>query len=256
MAKKTATVTETYKLPSLGKPYSNKENQFPDEVTIRSMTTLEEKKRLGNQGFWKTICSILDDVIVSPEGFEAKYATLFDFYFLMYKMRVVTYGNEYKVRLTCPDCGKEVTVEVDLDQLKVNYLEGEFQDTFKIGPLPRSKDVLECRFERVQDRINGEKKIKEFRDKNPDFDGDPSEIFTLASRIVTINGEEKSPIETQIYVEEMSPLDSSYLSQAYNKVVNPIGMSTLCHETCPVCGEEITFDLPFTSEFFRPTFDI
>lgn len=256
MAKKTATLTETYKLPSLGKPYCTPDDQFPEEVTIRSMTTLEEKKRLGNQGFWKTICSILDDVVISPDGFEAKYATLFDFYFLMYKMRVVTYGKEYKVRITCPDCGKEVTLKVDLDKLNVNYLDGDFQDTFKIGPLPRSKDILECRFERVQDKISSDKKVKDFKEKNPDFDGDPTEIFTLASRIVTINGESKTPIELQMYVEDMSPLDSAYLNQAYNKIVNPIGMNTLCHETCPSCGEDIEFNLPFTSEFFRPTFDI
>ena len=72
MAKKTATVTETYKLPSLGKPYCTPDNQFPEEVTIRSMTTLEEKKRLGNQGFWKTICSILDDLKISHTDLKAQ----------------------------------------------------------------------------------------------------------------------------------------------------------------------------------------
>lgn len=256
MAKKnTGAVTETYKLPSRGVLYSTDSFVFPEEVVIRSMTTFEEKMRLGNQGFWKTMCNLLDAVVTSPEKFESKYLTLFDFYFLMYKMRVVTYGPIYKVQVTCPHCGKQVTIPVDLDKLEIKYLSEEFNEPFKIGPLPRSKDVLECRFLRVIDSINNEKKTKDTLLKTPDYIGNPEHIFNMVSKIVSVNGEQKSPIELQMYVEEMQALDSVYLNQAYAKVVNEVGMKTLCKEECTSCGEEIVFDLPFNSEFFRPTFD-
>lgn len=256
MAKKnTGAVTETYKLPSRGLLYGTETNKFSEEVVIRSMTTFEEKMRLGNQGFWKTMCSILDSVIVAPENFESKYATLFDFYFLMYKMRVVSYGPTYKVQVVCPHCGKQVTIPVDLDSLDVNFLSEEFKEPFKIGPLPRSKDVIECRFMRVSDSINNDKKVKDTLTKSPDYVGDPAYIFNLVSKIVSVNGEQKSPIELQMYVEEMQALDSNYLNQAYNKITGQVGMKTICNETCPSCGETVEFDLPFNSEFFRPTFD-
>lgn len=253
MAKRNvASVTETYKIPSLGKLYGD---SFNEEVVIRSMTTQEEKMRLGNQGFYKTMCSILDSVVVSHEDFQSKYLTVFDFFFLMYKMRVVSYGPIYKVQVTCPHCGKTVTVPVNLDNLEVKYLPEDFSEPFEVGPLPRSKDMLKLRFMRVVDSINNEKKVKDTLAKNPNYVGDPDYIYNLASKIVEINGESKSALEVEMYVEDMQAMDASYVTQYYNKVAESVGMSNLCKEVCPSCGEDMEFGLPFNSEFFRPTFD-
>lgn len=251
MANKGA-VTETYTLPSKGLLYGK---DFGSEVTIRSMTTFEEKMRLGNQGFFKTMCSILDSVVVSPENYDTQAMTLFDFYFLMYKMRTVSYGNIYKVQVTCPNCGHTEICKVDLDTLEINYLSDEFQEPFEIGPLPRSGDTVECRFLRISDSINNEKKAKDILSKSPDYIGDPQYILNKASQIVSINGQEKSSVEIQMYVERMQAMDSAYLSQVYDKITSGVGMSTLCSDTCTSCGEELKFTLPFNSEFFRPTYD-
>jgi len=251
--KSKSTISEVYKLPSLGKLYGE---GFPEEVTIRSMTTLEEKMRLGNQGFYKTITTILDSVVTSPENFESKYMTLFDFNFLMYKMRAVSYGPTYKVTVTCPDCGKSQVVRVNLDDLKVDYLQDDAVEPFKIGPLPRSGDTLTCRYLRVTDLMSNQKKSDEIISKNPDYQGDPSYILDLCSRIMSINDEEITPYEVQMYVEEMSAMDSQYFTQAYNKYVNKVGMDNSCETTCEYCGSHIDFTLPFNSEFFRPTYDI
>jgi hypothetical protein len=252
MSKVKPVVMENYRLPSLGKLYSD---NFPEEVTIRSMTTFEEKMRLGSQGFWKTMCSILDAVVTSPENFDTSQMTLFDFYFLMYKMRIVSYGHIYKVTVTCPHCGKSTVCKIDLDTLEVNYLEDTDKEPFTIGPLPRSGDTLECRYLRVYDAIRNEKAAKDILRQHPDYQGDPSYIQEIASKIVTVNQEDIQPA-TEMYVERMSALDSAYFFQAYNSKVNRIGMTTTCQGTCEGCGEELVFDLPFNSEFFRPTFDI
>ena len=255
MAKTKSAVTETYTLPSKGILYAKEGETYPSDVTIRSMTTFEEKMRLGNQGFWKTMCTILDSVITSPEKFESKYATLFDFYFLMYKMRTVSYGPTYKVSVTCPHCGKTIVCKVDLDKLSVDYLPDDAVEPFKIGPLPRSGDVLECRYSRVIDTINNEKRAKEILDKNPNYIGDPMYVLSRVSQIVNINGEKKSAIEREMYVDAMDAMDSAYFRQAYDKHVDGVGMSTTCTDTCTSCGEDLEFNLPFNSEFFRPTFD-
>lgn len=252
MAKSKSAVTETYTLPSKGVLYGE---GFGSEVTIRSMTTFEEKMRLGNQGFWKTMCSILDAVVTSPEDYHTDQMTLFDFYFLMYKMRTVSYGPTYKVTVTCPHCGKTEIVKVNLDDLAVNYLPEDMTEPFTIGPLPRSEDTLECRFLRVSDSIKNDKKAKEILNKNPDYVGDPQYILNRVSQIVSINGEKKTPPEIQRYVENMDALDSAYFVQAYEHKTEDIGLTTLCSGQCSVCGEELNFTLPFNSEFFRPTFD-
>lgn len=250
--KNQGTITETYQLPSLGKLYGP---NFPDTVTIRSMTTFEEKMRLGNQGFWKTITNILNAVVTSPEEFNSESLTLFDFYFMMYKMRTVSYGNIYKVRVTCPDCGKTTVCNVDLDKLTINYLPEDFVEPFEVGPLPRSNDVLQCKFMRASDSIRVEKRSQEILKKFPDYQGNPSYILNMAAQICGINGERPSSKEIEMYVEKMPALDSAYFQQAIAIKTGNIGMSTECEDVCSNCGADLIFDLPFNSEFFRPTFD-
>lgn len=253
MAKKNGAVTETYILPSKGILYGE---DFGSEVTIRSMTTFEEKMRLGNQGFFKTMCAILDSVVVSPDSYKTQNMTLFDFYFLMYKMRAVSYGPTYKVQVTCPRCGHTEICKVNLDDLAIEYLSDDFKEPFEIGPLPRNNDTLGCRFLRVSDMINNEKKSRDILSQNPNYVGDPQYILNKASQVVSINGESKPSIELQMYIEKMQAMDSAYLTQAYDKYTDGVGMSTLCTDTCTACGDELTFTLPFNSEFFRPTYDL
>lgn len=253
MAMENSVISETYRLPSLGKCYGD---EFPEEVTIRSMTTFEEKMRLGTQGFWNTMCAILDAVVTSPEGYDTKKMTLFDFYFLMYKMRTVSYGPIYKVHLTCPHCGKQQVVNLNLDDLKVDYLSDTAKEPFEIGPLPRSGDTLSCRHLRVYDAINNERRAKDILKKSPEYVGDPSYILNIASKIDAINGNPVTQVEAQLYAEKLSALDSAYFHQAYDKIVGDVGLDSVCTDICANCGEEVTFGLPMDSEFFRPTFDI
>lgn len=250
--KKKSVITETYTLPSKGKLYGP---EFPSEIVIRSMTTFEEKMRLGNQGFWRIMCDLLNAVCSFPEGFSAENLTLFDFYFLMYKMRTVSYGPEYKVKISCPKCGKSMTSKVNLDNLKTLEIPDDFIEPFKIGPLPRSKDTLLCKVVRVKDIINNERKAKDILKKYPEYKGDPLYILNKISEIVSVNDEEMSPYDIEKYVEEMAAMDSAYFEQAYSHKMNNIGLTTSCEDVCESCGEELVFELPFNSEFFRPTFE-
>lgn len=252
MKNKQSAVQEVYQIPSLGKLYGD---EFPSEVTIRSMTTFEEKMRLGNQGFWNTMVNILNSVVTSPEDFDARDLTLFDFYFLMYKMRTVSYGPIYKVKIKCPRCGKEMISRVNLDELKVNYLPEDFDGNLLVN-LPRSEDTLLCKFITVKDEMNIEKRSKEILRDSPNYQGDPTYILNKAAQIKLINGESKLPIEVQLYVEKMDAMDSAYLAQKYGMLTDNYGLDTECHDICEDCGEDIGFTIPFNSEFFRPTFDI
>lgn len=246
-------IQEVYRLPSLGRLYGE---NFPGDVTIRSMTTFEEKMRLGNQGFWKTMVNIINAVVTDPEDFDANNLTLFDFYFMMYKMRTVSYGPTYKVMVTCPECGRQNEFKVNLDDLKVKYVDEDYKEPFTIGPLPRSGDVLQCRNLRVKDEIEIEKRSKDLLRDNPNYEGDPSYILTRAHEIVKVNDENKYPIESELYVSKMDAMDSAYFQQAYSKFSGDFGLETMCNGTCKHCQEEIRYSLPFNSEFFRPTFDI
>lgn len=252
MNTKNGMLTETYTLPSKGKLYGE---DFPEEITVRSMTTSEEKMRLGNQGFLQTMCNILDATASFPEGFDAKKLSVFDFHFLMYKMRAVSYGPTYKVSVTCPHCGKTTICRVNLDDLAVEYLPEAFEDPFDIGPLPVSGDILQCKYSRVVDMLNTERKAEEMLEKYPEYEGDPRYILNMVSKIHAINGKEVTNLEKQLYVERMLAMDSNYFQQMYTRSVGTVGMTTECHEECSSCGGSLVFDLPVNSEFFRPTLD-
>lgn len=255
MAKKIidyGSMEETYTLPSLGKLYGDK---FPPEVSIRSMTTFEEKMRLGNQGFFKTMCNILNATVTSPADFDAEQLTTFDFNFLLYKMRTVSYGPTYKVNLKCPHCGKDIVCKVNLDDLEVTYINEDATSEFEIGPLPRTGDILTCKHVTIHDLMENEKRAKEILKNHPDYVGDPDYILNMVSKIKAINGEAQPQAMVQMYIEKLNSLDASYFQQAYDNIVGNIGMSTRCESTCPDCGEDLEFILPFNSEFFRPTFD-
>jgi predicted RNA-binding Zn-ribbon protein involved in translation (DUF1610 family) len=174
----------------------------------------------------------------------------------MYKMRSVSYGNIYKVKVTCPECKKETICKVDLDTLKVNYLPEDFTEPYDVGPLPRSGDTLQCKLLRISDIMANEKKAQETLRKNPEYVGDPSYITGIASQITGINGERIHSKEVELYVEKMSAMDSAYLQQVIASKTESLGMDTECHDVCTSCGNELRFALPFNSEFFRPTFDI
>ena len=242
-------IEESFRLPSEGKVYDKEIN--PD-ITLRSMTVLEEKKRLGNtNNQFKLLSSVIDDCIVNKDKNLSSYdLTLGDFQYLLFKLRTVTYGNLYNITLRCPICGKVFKHVHDLDSLEeIRYEEG-MEDTLSIT-LPKSGDTIKLKLltPRMSDII--ENRCKEISEKNPDYEGDPAYIQTLMAVIDTVNGENLNDAKKQKYVEKMVMADANYLSQSADKI--KLGVNTHCKAECPSCKQTFPFLLPFTSEFLGPT---
>lgn len=244
-------ITETYTLPSHGKLYEG----VPESVTLRSMTTFEEKTRLGSSGpFFSTLSKIIDKCIVDNEAKVSSYDLASpDFQFLMYKLRTVTYGPEYKIEVQCPVCGAINKIIVNLDDLVCNEIDDTNVEPIVIGPLPRSSDTIECRYLSARDIDEIAQKSRQIRKKNPDYEGDPAYLLRLQRMILKINGESVEPHKLEKYVEQMPALDSRYLLNKYDSV--KLGLDLSLVHTCTECDSEFSYILPFNDEFFRPTFD-
>ena len=241
-------IREDFVLPSGGKLYGN--NVSPN-VTLRAMTTMDEKTRLSSSGL-TSVVNLLNSCVVSPDLFNASELKMFDVEFLLYKLRTVTYGNIYKVRAYCDHCGKYVDIDVDLDSLTVNTVPDDFSEPFDIGKLPVSGDKLECRILSIADSIEMSRESQKILNKYKDYEGDPSYILTYKYMIYTVNGEVLPDFKKQAYVENMHAMDSRYLEEVYGNMVNGFGLDTLIDTVCPICGSPMLFDLPITDEFFRP----
>lgn len=254
MAKSKSTITESYMIPSAGsKIYQDL--GFPDTFTLRAMTTLEEKMRLSSSDGSKVIPQIIKACCMNSEAIpDLRRLKIFDLQFLMYKLRVVTYGPKYEVSITCPYCGKTNKFEIDLDTIPVNEVPDNFVEPFEIGPLPVNGDILGCRFITTLDYDDISREARRIMNKYPDYVGDPEFILKWNYILLSKNGEDMSVREIQPYIEGLNAKDLRYLESKYDKLNSSFGLDLSMVEKCSNCDNDIEFTLPMTSEFFRPEY--
>lgn len=248
--------TESFLLPSknMNDLYGT---DFDGHFNLRMFTTREERIRLSSTAsFLETMASILNGCISTTNGItiDTKLLTEFDFIYVMYMARIVSYGANYPITVTCPHCGKTYKYIANLDNLPVQYLDETFKEPFEIGPLPKSGDMLKVRLLRIIDRINIEKEAREILAANPNYEGDPTYNGNLEKHIVTVNGTELSPLQKKEYVENLSAYDNQYLQhklRQYGRAGLDIGVTT----TCSYCNKDTNATLSINSTFFRPEFD-
>ena len=243
-------ITETCHLPSRGLLYGS---ALGDTIEFRAMTTIEERMRLSGENFWSTMAAILNRCKVNTD-FDIKNMIDFDFFAALVKLRIISYGNNYKTHSKCFVCGKEQEVNVNLDECKVTELSDDFVEPFTIGPLPISGDVLECRFLRVFDYIDIHQKVSDWQRKHPnDKYNNPEYTLLMEHAIVTVNGVNLNEFQKKKYVENMVGADSTYYHDEYQQLfygIHRIGTST-CEETD--CGSAIIYEIAPSDSFFRAT---
>lgn len=243
-------ITEVCHLPSRGLLYGS---ALGDTIEFRAMTTIEERMRLSGENFWSTMAAILNRCKVNTD-FDIKNMVDFDFFAALVKLRIISYGNNYKTRSKCFVCGKEQEVNVNLDECKVTEIPDDFVEPFVIGPLPISGDVLECRFLRVFDYIDINEKVSDWQRKHPnDKYNNPEYTLLMEHAIVTVNGVNLNEFQKKKYVENMVGADSTYYHEEYQQLfygLHRIGTST-CEETD--CGSAIIYEIAPSDSFFRAT---
>lgn len=238
----------TVTLPSKGLIYNG---AIPAEVSLRGMTTRDEKilyASMGSNVFQK----ILKSCITDPKDMDINKLIASDELFLVLQLRMITYGPEYKVEAQCPRCGETNIYTVMLNELDVNYLDDDFTEPIE-AKLPRSGDTLSLKILRNEDSEFVDRYAKKFAKT---FNQNVREVeYTaqIAKYITAINGKTVD-FETAIdYVNNMVSRDSAEIRSAMNKIL--VGVDTRVTVNCNSCGEEFTFNMPLTSEFFRPTFE-
>lgn len=249
-------ITETFTLPSKG--ILNK-NIPGGNITLRMMTTKEERMRLSSEAFYEIMSLIINDCIVDNIGSNGTYKidskdfTDFDFFATMVKLRSISYGPQYKTAAKCPICGKTFNFEADLSTLTCIDVPDDFIEPFEIGPLPHSGDTLGCRFLRVRDRIAMEKEKNNILQRFPNYVGDPLYMLEMYAHIMSVNGTLLNSLEIQKYVDNMSAKDSNYYHRCIDKYI--YGINRISTTTC-TCGSTALWAVRADNEFFRPTLDI
>jgi len=253
------TIAEEYTLPSKGQIYPV---PFDGKVRLRSMTVQEEMKRQNkSRSMNATLCEIIDSCLITKLPLSAYDLAVPDYEYLLHKLRIVTYGTDYKMLIGCPHCGKQQQYVANLDKLAVIPLNLEEYKANLSFTLPVSKREIKLRIPtaRLQDEIAD--KVEDFNNQlakqpNASVDNvDMTPLFTLETMIETVNGSKMSYIELQELIKHMSAADYNYIIQKMEKVNSAFGLDKRIDLKCNKCGGNLSTFFRFSTEFFRPTID-
>jgi predicted RNA-binding Zn-ribbon protein involved in translation (DUF1610 family) len=245
------TIMEGYELPSKGKIYT--ENVNP-HVELRSMTARDEMKRLSPSSTpLKTLADIIEGCCIEAPGIHVYDMSLGDYEFLLHKLRIVTYGEDYKVSLRCPECGDVVETIAKLGQLDVKEFNEEEVRGLQTFSLPKCGRSITLKFTSPRMVEEMEAKVKDMKRRYKTATIDFETLVRLTEHIDLIDGEKKSDTELENILTNLPALDLQKILNHIDKLDLQIGLDNILYLTCPKCGEEVTTFFRFGPEFFRPT---
>jgi len=235
-------------LPSRGYFYGGK---LPGgNVTVRPMTTQEEKLLVGSQDRLAIVDTVVERCLLTKSMPLDEYLLNDEFFMLLF-IRNITYGANYSFTIKCPSCGTSFNHEVKVpDGMKLTVLTEKDKEPFECE-LPIAKKKLSLRLLRVAD----EKEIRRYTTQvlnrpGRGGDGDVAYTYRLARHIVKIDGEEIDSRKALELVDGMGGGDSLVLRNSID--AHDCGVELHLSLVCPRCEYLVERMLPFTAEFFRP----
>jgi hypothetical protein len=245
--------TEIIDLPSRGYFYPEGHPLSSGKVEMKYMTAKEEdilaSQNLIKQGV------VLDKLLQSLIVTKINYNDLLtiDKNAIFIAARILAYGKDYDVEITCPSCQEKTTLVIDLQEFEdrdvswEKFTPGKCTHDFT---LPISKKVLAIKFLTHGDERNIEQALKDAK-KYTKISGVDSELTTrLKHMIVSVDGDTDQKTINKT-VDTMLSRDSLELRK-YVKEITP-DIDTTFDYTCPHCAyEQSKMGLPINVSFFWP----
>ena len=246
--------TEIIKLQSKGLVYPEGSTLRSGEIEMKYMTAREEdiltSANLIKQGV--VIDKLMQSMIVSPINFND--LVIGDKNALMIAARVLGYGKDYPVEVSCPKCTAVNKITADLTQMPEQNIP---EDTKMPAPglfeftLPQSKRVIHFKLltTGIDKVISKELEASKRSSKNGGID---RELTTrLKNLIVSVDGNADKKYITHFVDNELFAMDSKAL-RGYIREVAPDAKFEIDF-VCTECGHEqeaLSFNID--SSFFWP----
>lgn len=252
--KKSKFPTEIIDLPSKGLLYPEEHPLRTGKVEMKYMTAKEEDILTSSNLIQKgvVIDMLLRSLIVgNGEGSKINYDDLLlgDKNAVMIAARILGYGAEYPVEITCPKCNHKETVEIDLASLENKDVEITEGNSFEFE-LPLSKKVIGFRLLTHADEEKIQNEIKRMKKKTRSNVVSYDLTSRLKQLITSIDGED-SRMAINSFVENEFISRDSLAFRNHIETVSPDVNMTTYHE-CSECGAESTVTIPMTVDFFWP----
>lgn len=245
------TIAEGYELPSKGKIYTTSVNPH---IELRSMTAREEMRRLSPSSTpLKTLADIIEDCCIEKPAIHVYDMSLGDYEFLLHKLRIVTYGEDYKVGLRCSECGEVIETIAQLGQLNVKEFDEDEIRNLQTFSLPKSGRIITLNFLSPRMVEEMEVKVKDMKRRYKTATIDFETLVKLLTNIDLVDGEKRSETDMENIITNLPALDLQKILNNIDKLNQQIGLDNILYITCPKCGEELSTFFRFGPEFFRPT---
>ena len=245
------TIMEGYELPSKGKIYTD---TVDPHIELRSMTARDEMKRLSPSSTpLKTLADIIEGCCIEKPAIHVYDMSLGDYEFLLHKLRIVTYGEDYNVSLRCPECLESIETIAKLDQLAVKEFDENIVRNLQTFSLPKSGHTITLNFLSPHMVEEMEAKVKDMKRRYKTATIDFETFVRLLTNIDLVNGEKMTETELEKFITNLPAFDLQKILNNIDKLNQQIGLENILYLTCPKCGEEITTFFRFGPEFFRPT---
>lgn len=252
------TIAENFTLPSHGLMY---EGEINPNIKLRSMTVRDEMKRMApsNDGtIYRVLAEVIDNCLVEKPGISSYDMCIGDFQFLMHKLRIVTYGPEYKISCKCPNCGDYDEHVVNLEDLALQEMETFDKDEYLKFTLPVSKKVIELNYNTPRILDNIEKDVsriaKQYAKNNKTMSSiDWHLLYQLVYAIKTVDGQKLTLSQKETFCNNLVGKDYNTIINALDKLDDKAGLGLMFKVHCNQCGLDMSVPFRLTGEFFRPT---
>lgn len=245
------TYTEVIRLPSC------KANVYPDnpelsgDIRIRMMDVNDEKKVFGSVSE-DMINRLLKSCVVEPEDFDPLVLIPNDRHYLLVKLRVLSYGDQYHGEGVCPECGAEEEFAYSIDDVPIFELDEEFKDPIEVT-LPVCKREVGIRILRQKDVDAIKAKAKQMAKSSNVNVREVEFVERVVRKIASIDGKPVNRAEAELFVKGLKAKDRAYMEYILDKT--KLGYDNVITVKCSKCGEEYEIPFRLTGEFFRPRFD-
>ena len=245
------TIGECAELPSKGLIYGT---GVSAQVELRSMTARDEMKRLApSNSQFKVLADIIQGCLIEKLPINVYDLALGDYEYLLHRLRIVTYGDEYKMTLRCPYCGEYIDATAHLEQLQVKEFDFEAFKEAQTITLPRSGSIVTLNYQTPRMLDSNDIKVKDMKRRFKDAEVDFALMATLTSAIDTVDGLHLDEVKVENFVNKLPALDMNKILNSIETLNSLVGLDNAIIVDCNKCGGEVPTSFRFGSEFFRPT---
>jgi hypothetical protein len=216
-------------LPSMGKFYTNKS----PTVTISPIKFEDEKQiTISSKNNINPVNYILSKCV---KGLDVGSMLLMDKFYLLLRVREISYGETYPAIITCPHCKAESDVSINLTNLLVNGIPDDVGDPREIK-LPKLQVAAKVKFPRVADEV---------------YLDNATKVYDNLWRFVLSLDGNTDPAFISKAIPKMSIKDVKFILN--NVLRSDLGLNPKFIFECDSCGAESQLEVPINENFFSVT---